>query len=256
MTVRDLAAPGCRCEIRWRKRIFECRYPLCPTKTWTEHHPAIASRAVLTERARQWAFEQVGRHDRAVAAGRRASSASAGTRSCGRSGAAGNRWSPTTRDDFDGVSAVGVDETAFLRACRTHPTLYATGIADLTPGRPARLLDVVEGRSGAVLSGWLGARDEKFRAQIVTASLDPFRGYATALAAQLPQAVRVLDAFHVVKLALTCVDEVRRRTQQDTLGHRGFAAGPIVPDPPVAASPRGPAHHQATRRAPRGAAGR
>ena len=35
---------------------------------------------------------------------------------------------------LDGVSAVGVDETAFLRACRTHPTLYATGIADLTPG--------------------------------------------------------------------------------------------------------------------------
>ena len=52
---------------RWRKRIFECRYPLCPSKTWTEQHPAIASRAVLTERARQWAFEQVGRHDRAVA---------------------------------------------------------------------------------------------------------------------------------------------------------------------------------------------
>jgi transposase len=127
---------------------------------------------------------------------------------------------------LDGVSAVGVDETAFLRACRTHPTLYATGIANLTPGpartpagRPARLRDVVEGRSGTVLSGWLAARDENFRAQIVTASLDPFRGYATALAAQLPQAVRVLDAFYVVKLALTCVDKVRRRTQQDTLGH-------------------------------------
>ena len=42
-----------------------------------------------------------------------------------------------------------------------------------------------------------------------------------------PTATRVLDAFHVVKLALTCVDEVRRRVQQDTLGHRGLAADPL-----------------------------
>jgi transposase len=58
-------------------------------------------------------------------------------------------------------------------------------------------LDVVEGRSGAVLAGWLGARDEQFRTQIVTASLDPFRGYAAAVASQLPKAVRMLHAFHV-----------------------------------------------------------
>ena len=45
---------------------------------------------------------------------------------------------------------------------------------------------------------------------MTTASLDPFRGYATKLAVELPDAVRVLDPFHVVKLGLTCVDEVRR----------------------------------------------
>lgn len=43
------------------------------------------------------------------------------------------------------VIAAGVEETAFLRASGTHPTMFATGITDLTPGRPARLLDVVEG---------------------------------------------------------------------------------------------------------------
>jgi hypothetical protein len=39
------------------------------------------------------------------------------------------------------VAAVGVDETAYLRATATHATTFATGIADLSPGRPARLLD-------------------------------------------------------------------------------------------------------------------
>jgi hypothetical protein len=53
------------------------------------------------------------------------------------------------------VTAVGVDETAYLRATARHSTTFVTGIADLTPGRPARLLDVVEGRSGTVLAGWL-----------------------------------------------------------------------------------------------------
>ena len=53
------------------------------------------------------------------------------------------------------VTAVGVDETAYLRANATRSTTFATGIADLTPGRPARLLDVVEGRSGTVLADWL-----------------------------------------------------------------------------------------------------
>lgn len=77
--------------------------------------------------------------------------------------------------------AVGVDETGFLRAAGSRPALFATGIADLTPGRPARLLDVVEGRSGTVLADWLTDRADRWKAAVAAASLDPFRGYAAAL---------------------------------------------------------------------------
>ena len=45
--------------------------------------------------------------------------------------------------------------------------------------------------------------------------------------AELEEAVAVLDAFHVVKLGTTVVDEVRRRVQQDTLGHRGRKGDPL-----------------------------
>lgn len=58
-------------------------------------------------------------------------------------------------------------------------------------------------------------------------SLDPFRGYATALATSLPHAVRVLDAFHVVRLGSAAVDDVRRRRQQETLGRRGHRGDPL-----------------------------
>jgi len=105
--------------------------------------------------------------------------------------------------------------------------MYATGIADLTAGRPARLLDVVAGRSGVVLAAWLHERDDDWKAQIATASLDSFRGYATALHQQLPQAVRVLDPFHVSKLGLTALDQVRRRVQHDSHGHRGHRGDPL-----------------------------
>ena len=44
---------------------------------------------------------------------------------------------------------------------------------------------MVEGRSGTVLADWLADRDDDWKAPVATASLDPFRGYATALSIQL-----------------------------------------------------------------------
>jgi transposase len=78
-----------------------------------------------------------------------------------------------------------------------------------------------------VLADWLAAQEPDWRARIATASLDPFRGYATALATQLPAAIRVLVPFHVVKLGLSCLQDVRRRVQQDSTGHRGRTGDPL-----------------------------
>ena len=91
----------------------------------------------------------------------------------------------------------------------------------------ARLLDVVPGRTGTAYAGWLKEQRTPFTAGIKHASLDPFRGYANAIRDELPDAVAVLDAFHVVKLGTQVVDEVRRRVQQDTLGRRGHKDDPL-----------------------------
>ncbi|MGZ4708484.1 MAG: hypothetical protein ACXWBN_07075, partial [Acidimicrobiales bacterium] len=50
-----------------------------------------------------------------------------------------------------------VDETAFLAATPTHPTLLVTGFVDLDRHR---LIDVVEGRTAAGVRHWLGAANE------------------------------------------------------------------------------------------------
>ena len=91
----------------------------------------------------------------------------------------------------------------------------------------ARLLDLVPGRSGTVHENWLEERGEQFRSGIQIATLDPFQGYKNAIDDQLQDATSVLDAFHIVKLAGDALDEVRRRVQQDTLGHRGRKGDPL-----------------------------
>src|SRR5690625_1772627 len=85
-----------------------------------------------------------------------------------------------------------------------------------------RLLDLVPGRSGPVLKNWLDAQGTAFISGIALAAIDPFAGYKSALDATLDDdAVLVLDAFHVVALGTKALDEVRRRVQQATTGHRG-----------------------------------
>ncbi len=55
----------------------------------------------------------------------------------------------------------------------------------------------------------------------------PSRDSKNAIDDQLQDATSVLDAFHIVKLAGDSLDEVRRRVQQDTTGHRGRTGAPF-----------------------------
>jgi transposase len=125
---------------------------------------------------------------------------------------------------LDGVAALGLDETSFLKATRVAPTRYVTGLVDLEGGR---LLEVVADRTRAAVAGWLGARSRGWLAGVATVALDPWRGYASALVAPLGHATVVVDHFHAIRLANTVVDQIRRRTQQATLGHRGRKRDPL-----------------------------
>ena len=62
--------------------------------------------------------------------------------------------------------------------CRRGPR-ETTGIVDLTrrgDHPPARLLDLVPGRSGTVHENWLAERGEDFCVGVRIATLDPFQG--------------------------------------------------------------------------------
>lgn len=57
--------------------------------------------------------------------------------------------------------------------------------------------------------------------------MDGFSGFKTAAAEELPDAVPVMDPFHVVRLAGDGLDRCRQRVQQQSLGHRGRAGDPL-----------------------------
>ncbi len=224
--VRDLPSAGRPVTVVWIKRVWRCPHLLCPTRTWTESSESIAARASLTRRARAEICRRVGEDGASVAAVAREFGIGWGTAMA----AVREHGEPRVDDParLADIDAVGVDETAFQAAAANRSTSFVTGVMDLTRGRgPARLLDVVEGRSASALLSWVNTQDPAWRAGITTAALDPYRGYARALRAALPDAVRVLDAFHVVRLGFAAVDDVRRRIQREQTGHRGRTGDPL-----------------------------
>jgi transposase len=130
---------------------------------------------------------------------------------------------------FDGVSVVGVDEHAWRHTRRGDK--YVTVIIDLTGVRagtgPARLLDMVEGRSKQAFKQWLTERQGSWRDQVEVVAMDGFTGFKTATTEELPDAVTVMDPFHVVRLAGDALDQCRRRVQQAIHGHRGRTCDPL-----------------------------
>ena len=101
---------------------------------------------------------------------------------------------------------------------------WATSIVDVGRGQ---LLDIVAGRTAQAPVRWLLARPSRWLSGVRWAVLDLSGPYRAAFDTALPRARQVADPFHVVKLANTALDDVRRRVQNQTLGHRGHKHDPL-----------------------------
>jgi transposase len=220
--VRDLPITDRPVVLVWAKRLWRCPEPACAMGTWSEDSDEIAPRAVLTERARAEIARRVGPGQQSVAQVAR-------DFGVGWHAAMTAVWDHG-RPRVDHLArlgapgAVGLDETSFLTATSTHPTLLVTGIVDLQAGR---LIDVLPARSARAVTDWLASKPEPWRAGIRHVVIDPYQPYATAVARSVPGARLVVDHFHVVRLANAALDEVRRRVQHTTTGHRGRKSDPL-----------------------------
>nr|WP_242497600.1 transposase [Microbacterium protaetiae] len=203
--------------VRWRKRRFRCGDDACAVRSFTEQDAAVAApRAQLTARSISWAVGQMRPENASVQGIARQLGVSGKTVWRHVKPVLEKRAADESR--FQGVRTLGVDEHLWHHVSRKpvedggRGAKELTGMVDLTrdaSGRVrARLLDLVPGRSAKAYADWLQERGEQFRDQVQIATLDPFAGYKKALGDEL-------------------VDEVRRRVQQDTLGHRGRRGDPL-----------------------------
>ena len=216
----DLASFGQPVRLVWVKQRWRCT--TCG-RTVTEQDPEIASpRCALTTRAGKHATLQVGRHGRSVAE----VAADLGCDWHTIMNAVVLFGTPLVDDPnrIGAVTAIGLDETLFARVGRFRKRLWSTQIVDVGRGQ---LLDVVAGRDASGAVRWLHDRPEPWRDQIRWATLDLAPSYRAVYDTILPDATQVADPFHVVRLANQCVDEVRRRVQNETLGHRGRKHDPL-----------------------------
>ena len=130
---------------------------------------------------------------------------------------------------FNAVRVIGVDEHVWRHTRRGDK--YVTVIIDLTPVRngtgPARLLDMIPGRSKAAFKAWLEARPRTWKDRIEVVAMDGVTGFKTATSEALPGAVAVMDPFHVVRLAGDALDDCRRRVQQKLHKRRGRKDDPL-----------------------------
>ncbi len=222
VAIRDLACFGRPARLVWRKRRWRCVEPDCDAKTWTETSPECSSRALLTRRAAAEACRQVGENARPVA------ELAEELGVCWWTVMAGviEHGTPLVEDpDRVGpVRQLGIDETSWLAANRRHPTLYATGLVDLDAGI---LIDLVEGNSADDLREWLDRQHQEWLAGIGVVTTDLAESYRSGLNPHLAHATRVADPFHVVRVGNRCLDKVRRRVQNETLGHRGHKHDPL-----------------------------
>ncbi len=213
----DLPAFGRPARLVWRKRRWRCAEGSCSVRTFTDQDPAVAPpRARMTSRAARWATRRAGRA--------RAISEIAAELGCGwhTAMAAVHRWGRALLDAdsarTDGVTALGLDEILMFRRGPYRRKHWGTTIVD---ARRGILLDIVPGRSAAGATRWIAGRTPLWRKRIRWAVMDLSGPYRKAFTDTVAHAAQIADPFHVVKLANSTIDDVRRRVQNDTTGGRG-----------------------------------
>jgi transposase len=113
--------------------------------------------------------------------------------------------------DLSEVTAIGVDEVAYAKGHR-----YATLVYQIDEGR-RRLLSVTEGRTMKSLLRGLRSLGKGRLASIRFVCSDMWKAYLTVIRKKLPEALHILDRYHIVANLNKAIDEVRAWRLKESL---------------------------------------
>lgn len=219
----DLPVYGSPMRLAWRKHRMRCPEPACPRRSWVlRDHRIAAKHCLLTTRAAKWATIQVG--------GGRTVSEVAAELACDwhtvndAVTTYGEALLAADRKRLNRTTAIGLDETKFVRVGRTSHADYATTVADV---ENHQIIDILPTRHFTEVARWLDKQPEDWKSRIRFGALDMSHTYAAVYSVVLPGADQVVDPFHVIALANRCLDTVRRRVQAERFGRRHKANDPL-----------------------------
>jgi transposase len=209
--------------ILWRKYRLACSNTDCSIRSWTVHDPRIAStRTSLTARCARWVTREIGK-------GRSISELAAELR-CGWSvveeamSIYGQALLDADRKRVGVCEAIGLDETLFVRRGHKKIREYCTTIADVRSGK---VIDVVRSRDFVDVAGWIDKQPMGWKRAVRFGTLDMSNIYRAIFREMLSHVTRVADPYHVIQLANRALDGIRRRVQNEQLGHRGRKNDPL-----------------------------
>ena len=224
-TVRyvDLPVYGQPMRLAWRKHRLICRRPDCAGASWTSgDHRIAAKNCLLTTRCAKWATVQVGT-GRAVSDVARELACDWHTvndavMTYGRALLAADRRR------LNATTAIGLDETSFVKLAGYRSRCYATTVADVANHQ---IIEILPTRHYVDVAGWIQRQPEAWKHRIRFGALDMSSTYAAVYTVMLPRAEQVVDPFHCIQLANRALDEIRRRVQREQKGHRGRRHDPL-----------------------------
>ncbi len=220
-TVADRPIAGRAFVLNLQVRKFRCSHPGCERQVFCERLPAILapyarSTAILTDLHRLIGF----------ALGGEPGSRMAGKLAMPTSGDTLLRRITSYPDEPEPVYRfVGIDDFALRKG-----QIYGTILIDLERGR---VIDLFEGRDGAVVEAWLKAHPG---VEVVTR--DRWPAYANAATAGAPTAIQVADRFHLVKNLRELVEKLFET--HATALDEALTPAPVEPTPPAEPEPPTP----------------
>ncbi len=219
----DLPVYGTPMSLAWKKHRMRCVNASCPRKSWVlRDHRIAAKHCLLTTRAAKWATEQVGQ-GRTVKEVAKELSCDWHTVNDAMT-TYGKALLEADRKRLNKTTAIGLDETSFVRSGAHHHTNYATTVADV---ENHQIIDILPTRRYTDVAGWIDKQPMAWKERIRFGALDMSATYAAVYTVMLPRASQVVDPFHVVSLANRCLDAIRRRVQSEQTGHRGRKDDPL-----------------------------
>ena len=128
------------------------------------------------------------------------------------------------RKRLNRTSAIGLDETNFVRSFGHNRAEYATTVCDV---EHHQIIDILPSRNFVDVASFLDKQPRSWKERIRFGALDMSATYAAVYSVILPKAAQVVDPFHLVSLANRRLDQVRRRVQNEQTGHRGRRDDPL-----------------------------